>query len=219
MVDIVLCIDSTASMRNIIERAKAGALKFHDDLMAAMQEKQKMIDELRIKVISFRDYYVDGDDSMRESKFFQLPQESESFTAFVKAIEAKGGGDEPENGLEALALAMKSDWVRTGDKRRHIIVIWTDASTHPLEKHADTKPSIYPASMAPDFDHLTDMWDGQSSNMDYSAKRLVIFAPDAYAWTDISNHWENVLQFQSKAGEGLEEIEYREIIDVVASSI
>ncbi len=119
-VDIVLCIDATASMGSIIERVKSSALKFYEDVSAKLKEKDKFIDSLRIKVISFRDYFVDGANAMQESPFFTLPQDKEGFTAFVTMIRADGGGDEPENGMEALALAMKSDWSKIGDRRRQV---------------------------------------------------------------------------------------------------
>jgi hypothetical protein len=153
---------------------------------------------------------------MNESGFFLLPQDKEAFTSFVKTIRADGGGDEPENGLEALALAIKSDWATTGDRRRQIVVIWTDASAHPLEK--DGKPSGYPKNMPANLDELTDMWEGQGF-VNHAAKRLIIYAPDAYAWTDIANNWENALHFPSKGGEGLAEIEYGEILDQIVRSV
>ncbi|MBI3174518.1 MAG: VWA domain-containing protein [Chloroflexi bacterium] len=215
-VDIVLCIDSTGSMGSIIGRVKSSALKFYEDVSEKMAEKDKVIDSLRLKVISFRDYFVDGKDAMIESEFFLLPKDKEAFTAFVETIRADGGGDEPENGLEALALAIKSEWATTGDRRRQIIVIWTDASAHPLEK--DGKPSGYPKNMPSNFDELADMWDGQGF-VNHAAKRLIIYAPDAYAWTDIATNWEMALHFPSKGGEGLADIEYGEILDQIVRSV
>ena len=183
-----------------------------------MEEKGKMIDDLRIRVVAFRDYYVDGDNAMRTSPFFRLPQEKEQFATFVNPLQADGGGDEPENSLEALALAMQSDWAKSGDKRRQIIVMWTDASAHPLEKNASAKPGNYPKALPQDFDELTDMWEGQS-HMRMAAKRLIIYAPDAYAWTDIATHWNNTLHQTSKSGEGLSDVDYRTILDAIANSV
>lgn len=215
-VDLVLCIDSTGSMSSIIERVKGSALRFYEDIEAVMKEKSKVIDTLRIKVISFRDYFEDGNNAMNESSFFTLPKDKEPFTAFIKTISASGGGDEPENGLEALALAIKSEWSKSGDRKRQIVVVWTDASTHKLEKAE--KPSTYPASMPKNFDELTDLWEGQE-HMNYSAKRLIIYSPDAYPWTDIATNWQNTIHYPSKAGEGLNEIDYKEIINSIGNSV
>jgi hypothetical protein len=217
-VDIVMCIDATGSMHPVIGRVKDNALKFYEDLKAHMESKSKSIDTLRVRVIAYRDYYNDGDKAMLASPFFTLPDEKEDFADFINDVEADGGGDEPECGLEALALAIKSEWNKTGDKRRQIIVIWTDASTHPLEKNAGSKPSNYPTNMAKDLNELTDWWEGQYE-MSKAAKRLIIYSPDAYAWSDIATNWTNTIQYPSKAGNGLEEHEYQAILDAIAASV
>ena len=154
---------------------------------------------------------------MFESEFFVLPDEQDKFKEFVDNIKAEGGGYEPECGLEALTLAIRSNWNKTGDKKRQIIVVWTDASTHPLEKDENGKPANYPMNIPANFDELTDLWEGQF--MSRAAKRLIIYSPDAYAWTDMANHWENTIQYPSKAGEGLSEIDYHTILDAIASSV
>jgi hypothetical protein len=120
--------------------------------------------------------------------------------------------------LEALAVAISSPWMTIGIKRRQVVVVWTDASTHPLEKAQGSKPSGYPADAPKDLDGLTDMWEGQGF-VDENAKRLIIYAPDAYAWTDLATHWNNVLHFPSESGKGLSEMEYSEILDAIAQSI
>lgn len=217
-VDLVLCIDATGSMSSIIERVKSAALRFHEDLSKQMQEKNKAIDTLRLKIISFRDYFVDGDKAMKESPFFTLPQEKDEFSKFISSVGAEGGGDEPESGQEALALAFKSDWLKTGDKWRQIVVMWTDASAHQLEKQEGSKPSNYPGGMPKTFDEITDMWEGQGS-MNHAAKRLVLYAPDAYPWTNIANNWENVVHYPSKAGAGLIEVDYHGILNAIANSV
>src|SRR5205085_1299139 len=120
------------------------------------------------------------------SQFFNLETEKDAFAQFVKRLHAEGGGDAPENGLEGLAEAIKSDWTREGDKRRHILVLWTDTDAHPLNKNAGSKPSSYPVGMPKNLDELTDRWDGQEG-MEHPAKRLIIYAPDAEPWSEIAN--------------------------------
>ena len=218
-VDLALVIDSTGSMGGIIERVKESALGFHDDLEAMMREKNKHVDQLRIRVVAFRDFYADGpEEALQDSRFFGLPDQSGGFASFVGDLVATGGGDEPETALEALAEAMRSPWATGASKRRQVIVLWTDASAHPLEKDADHKPDGYPAGAPADFDALTDMWEGQDY-MDANAKRLIMYAPDAYAWTDIANSWENAMHYPSKAGAGLTDVDYRTILDSICASI
>ncbi len=217
-VDIVFCIDATGSMGHLINEVKKGTLRFDEDLTKLMNEKEKQIDTLRVKVISYRDFYHDGEDAFFESDFFKLPEQKAEFSKFVSSIDADGGGDEPENGLEALAVAFQSKWNKDGDRRRQIIVLWTDASAHELEKKIDSKPSSYPQNMPKDFDDFADLWEGQS-NMNQSAKRLILFAPDAYPWTNINTHFTNTAMLPSKAGHGLEELEYSQILNAIANSV
>ena len=63
-VDMVFCIDATGSMSPVLETVKQNALNFYDDVTKVMNEKQKSIDRLRIRVIAFRDYLADGDRAM-----------------------------------------------------------------------------------------------------------------------------------------------------------
>ena len=218
-VDVVMCIDCTGSMGSLLDTVKIKALEFYPDLRDVCSEKGKEISELRIRVIGFRDFYADKGDAIVDSGFFSIPQQESEFKSFVNHLVPTGGGDEPENGLEALALAINSDWTTGGDKRRHVVVVWTDASTHPigLEK---CKNEYYPNEMPKDFDDLTNWWeDAQMGKMQKSAKRLVLFAPDAASWTEISEHWSNVIHHPAKAGCGLEEMDYKTILDTIANTI
>ena len=131
-VDIVMCIDATGSMNGILDTVKSNALNFYGDLINSMRKKGKQVNDMRIKVIAFRDYVADGENAMLATDFFRMPEEQEEFRDLVNTISACGGGDEPEDGLEALAYAIRTDWTRDGDKRRHVIVVWTDAPTHEL---------------------------------------------------------------------------------------
>lgn len=218
-VDIVLVIDATGSMDGIIDRVKDRALSFYGDLDVMMKEKSKLVDNLRLRVVVFRDFYADPpEDSLQASPFFALPDQAERFASFVRAVSANGGGDEPETALEALAEAMRSPWSTGAAKRRQVIVVWTDASAHKLEHMAGRKPRGYPENAPANFNELTDMWEGQDI-VDANARRLIVYAPDAYPWNEIGSAWENTLYFPSKAGEGLAEVDYKAILDAIAQSV
>lgn len=216
-IDIVMCIDSTGSMAHLIEEVKGNALRFYEDLARVLSHKQRSIDQLRVKIVAFRDYYEDGDKAMTISDFFVLPEKNEDFHSFVRNVRADGGGDPPETSLEALALAIKSEWIR-GSKGRQIIVLWTDTTAHPLERNLAAKPANYPAGMPQNFDALTDLW-GDSTYIDEKPKRLILYAPDENPWSVISEHWDNVIHYPSQAGKGLEELDYKTILDTIANSI
>ena len=219
VVDIVFCIDCTGSMSPVLDASKALALGFHDELERDLVEQQKTIDQLRVKVIAFRDYYVDGADSMSESRFFALPDDASDYAAFVSGLKASGGGDEPESGLEAFALAMKSDWNTADGRKRQVICILTDASAHPLEKAGSGAPSHYPSDLPKTFDALADKWEGE---MDEKARRLVIFAPEAYPWNEIcpdQGGFSDAIHYPSSGGAGLSDVDYKQIINLIANSI
>lgn len=212
-VDIVMCIDATGSMTGILDTVKRNALNFYGDVRSAMQEKGKQVNTLRVKVIAFRDYIADGDNAMLATEFYTMPKDEAEFSNLVKSINAEGGGDDPEDGLEALAYAIKSDWTKSGDKQRHLIVVWTDAETHALG-FGKSAPQ-YPTKMAASFDQLTAWWE----QMDTRAKRLLIYAPEAEYWTTVANNWNNTIHYPSVAGNGLKEFEYQEIIDAIRNTI
>lgn len=154
--------------------------------------------------------------------FLALPARTDDFDSFVQRLNAVGGGDEPESGLEALSLAIDSDWERGQDRRRHVIALFTDASAHPLGTAAARGVSTYPPSVPATIDELFEHWgypSSQSATMENSAKRLLLFAPDTTPWNVIAADWNNTIFLPSKAGDGLEEIELQEIINAIANSI
>ena len=218
-VDIVMCIDATGSMGKLIDLVKNNALKFYDDVMRMMNKKDKHVDDLRVRVIAFRDYIADGENAMLATDFYRLPAESAEFRSIVGSIKAFGGGDRPEDGLEALAYAIKSDWTTKGTKRRHIIIVWTDDATHALGYAKSARN--YPTKMARDFDELTDWWgdDALPGIMDNNAKRLILFAPEKPYWTTIADNWDNVMMYPSQAAQGLRELEYNQILNAIANSV
>ena len=215
-VDLVLCIDKTGSMSPVIAKVKENALRLHNDLKIKLNEKHKSVSQLRIRVIAFGDIYADKDRWLLSSEFLKLPDEASAFKSFVARIEPEGGGDEPENGLEALALAIKSSWTDAGHRRRHVVVVWTDASAHTLEKRADSDTELA-EGLPRNVDELKDLWDGQAIGQ--TGKRLVVFAPEAYPWSDLRMHWDQVWLLPTRAGEGMKEHEYDEILHVLAESI
>ena len=215
--DIVFVIDVTGSMTPIIDAVKANALGFYDDVQTNLTAKGKNVAQLRVRVVAFRDFVADGDAALEESPFFTLPGERNAFSEFVNGLIAEGGGDAAESGLEAVALAVNSPWTTTGDRRRQVIVVWTDQPAHQLD------PSVVPADLASrvpaDFSAFTDVWEDEQGLMGSSSKRLILFAPDGPGWSDISAVWENVVHHPSQAGGGLSDVDYGTIIDSIGNSV
>ena len=213
-IDLVMCIDGTGSMSPYIEEVKRNALSYRKKLVEQMERNDRNLAALRIKVIVFRDYAVDKN-PMVISPFFTLSDdqndESAMFNAFVQNIEATGGGDSPENALEALAYAIKSDWSHPEGRYRQVIQLFTDAPALPLKERAFSKK--YPNDLPADFDELTELWHSMSPR----AKRLYIFAPDAPGWNQF-NEWERTLLTYTNAGVGCGEIDIENLITMVLGS-
>ena len=219
-VDIVFCIDATMSMYHILDKVKRNVLNFYGDLTSSMNSKGKHVDSIRVRVIAFRDYIADKKDAMLVTDFFDLPAESERLAACVKSIVPQGGGDDPEDSLEALAYAIRSDWLKDDSRmKRQVIVLWTDAAPHPLG-YGSSEPN-YPAGMPKNLAELSVWWGSTQipGYMDNRAKRLLLYAPEDPTWNQISKSWNNSIYFPSVAGQGLQEVEYQQIIDVIANSI
>lgn len=220
-VDMVFCIDATGSMEDdtglqdkIINMVKKNALNFYDDFTNKMNSKGKQVQQLRVRVVAFRDYLEDRERAMLVTNFFLLPQQSRDFEACINSIHADGGGDIPEDGLEALAYAIKSPWTTEGQKQRHVIVVWSDACTHELGfgKAAPNYPRGMPANMS----ELSDWWE---TYMKRSTKRLLLFTPNEPGWSYISDNWDNVIHYPSVTGNGLAEQNYQDILNVLANSV
>jgi hypothetical protein len=216
-VDIVFCIDVTGSMTPILDAVKDNALGFYDDVQTNLTAKGKNVTQLRVRIVAFRDFAADGDAALEESPFYTLPADRADFSEFVNGLIPQGGGDHPESGLEAVAVAVNSPWTTTGDRRRQVIVVWTDQPAHTLD------PSVVPADLSSrvpaDFSALTDAWEDEQGQMGSNSKRLILFAPDGPGWSDISAVWENVVHHPSQAGGGLSEVDYGTIVDSIGNSV
>ncbi|WP_395104088.1 vWA domain-containing protein [Actinomadura sp. SCN-SB] len=221
-VDIVLCIDVTDSMWPVLDAVKKSAMSFHQRLDAVMADRGKAISQLRLRVIAFRDFGDHAKSAIEQTGFLVFPDQAAEFDAFVRGLLPLGGGDLPESGLEALALAIASPWERGLDRRRHIIVMFTDAPAHPLGDPRSRAAHTYPAGIPAGMDELFEQWGYASSRtalMENSAKRLVLFAPDTEPWSELVEDWNQTLLFPSAAGEGLEEFEMDEIINTIVNSL
>ena len=236
-VDLVFCIDATGSMKPWLDKVKKNAENLYDDLCAKMKAEHRDIARMRVRLIAFRDYAAAANEDkknnilpMLTTDFFNLPEERKEFSDCLASIQPIGGGDVPEDGLEALAFAIKNTkWAepRAGILRRQIIVVWTDAGTHELG-FGRSAPD-YPPSMAKDFNELTRWWgyspdeaaqqqiDG--SYMDFVSKRLLIFAPEEEWWTTVSGNWCNAIHVPTVTGDGMTEVAYDHIISLLTQTI
>lgn len=134
------------------------------------------------------------EEPMVESEFFTLPEQNNDFKRFVDGIHAMGG-DEHRNALEAIALAMKSDWTTEGRRRRHIILVFSDSLALQLGERVGC-PN-YPTDLPKDIAQLEAWWEGRDQSFDgtYNARsgRLLLFVPDAEPWTGLASWGRSLL--------------------------
>lgn len=217
-IDVVFCIDGTGSMAPCIEAVKGNARRFHREFAAAMTDLGSDIDSMRVKVIVFRDYHDDGEDAMKESSFFELPADSAEFEKYLSDVSAFGGGDGPENGLEALYYAMKSDFT-TGSKDRQVIVLFTDADALELKQRASE--ADYPSDMV-DEGGLIETWSclsqDKSCKLREKNKRLVLFAPEGTKYKALKSKLNRSIFEPVDMEHGLGDIDFKDIIKIIAAS-
>ena len=218
-VDVCLCIDKTGSMGPIIDTVKRNALNLYRDVLDSLENKGKHVSQFRIRVIWFGDYIAD-DVPMLVSEFLKMPDDLAKYEEFVKSVNPNGGGDAPEDGLEALTYAIRSDWVKTGWRKRHIIALFTDAPSHELG-FGKKDPSYPKHGMPEDFGELSEMWGSKTypGEMDNSAKRLLLFAPYTSFWHAICELWDNVVLSPMSESTGLKDITYQAMLDTITSCI
>lgn len=220
-VDVVFCIDGTGSMGPLIDNVKDNIKKFKEDLVEGLLAASTSISSLRTKVIVFRDYKND-DPAIEISDFFDLTTGADdaAFENCVNSIEAFGGGDEPENGLEALYYAMTSDF-NNKKKDRQVIVLFTDTDALPLKERA-TEAS-YPTDMV-DMDGLQAIWSCQGATsqmykLGSRQKRLVLFAPEGTVYDDLSKVLDRTIYSPVVPSEGLKDLNFEDIIQTLIASV
>lgn len=225
LIDIVLCIDVTCGILNSVKNV---VFELYDYIVTN-KYRHILVKQLRVKVIGFRDLYCDGDYALETSRFFYLPDESSEFESFVNNFESKDGRDEPKNALEAIALAMKSDWVRASinEIARNIIVVFTDASAYPFEKSSEVDLKNYPhypTEMIETYVEFIDAWQGarplglrdnwSQYEMDNRVKRMIVYAPcDKYPWNDL------VLDLEMMIMDDIKDITTEKILSDINSAI
>ena len=216
-IDFVLCIDGTASMEDktenqhkIVKAIKENAHKVYQDLQNFMVKTGRELAQLRVKLILFRDYLADGENAMLQTDFFQIPQQLAEFEETVSSVHAGGGGDEPEDGLEALAYAIRSDWTTlAGARKRQVIVVWSDAEAHELGYGKES--AYYPKGMAANMVELEDWWDEMG---DYG-QFLILLAPYTNNWNHISDNWKRVYHLPYDVDWDISEHDYHDLLDCI----
>ena len=177
--DIVFLLDASGSMKECIQAVTQNISTFVDTLSASDANGGVLIKDWRIRVLAYRDRLADGSYWFIDNPFTSDIAEVKSQLA---AIEAKGGGDEPESLLDAMytltqwsaaekgATASPTGWRHRHDATR-VVVIFTDASCQPTFKTAaGTDGSV---------DDLIQAYHANKL-------KVVMYAPEAPLYADLS---------------------------------
>lgn len=181
-VDVVMCIDVTGSMSEIINTVKTNAMSFYDIFKNRCNEYGIMLQSMNTQVIAFQDINVDGDRAMMTSPTYSMPEDTYEFESFVSSLYADWGGDTPESGLEALYNAFsKTDWGKDDGYHRQVVILWTDA----------------PYLIGSEYTSLTPELVEEKWNTLPSGRRLILFAPNGTtsnggSWS-VMDSWENTI--------------------------
>ena len=65
--DLLIVMDATSSTQTYIDKFNQHALSMHDEIIQTLKEKARTIDKMLVKVIVFRDLYVDQEKAIEES--------------------------------------------------------------------------------------------------------------------------------------------------------
>jgi len=228
-IDVVFVVDATESMNGLLETVKFKILSLDLDIAERLKLSNRILESLRVRLIVFRDLYDDPGTAFEVTGFYDLPAQQAEFADEVKNIVAKLGGDQPESGLEALFLAIRSEWRNEPKdlKRRHIIMLFTDQDAHELGAKIPTNLAQLPHPRT--LSDLKKLWAPHRLNglMNERARRLVLFAPDQVegdsgftptVWVQIAQEWENVWMSVGER-EGLRDVVWNEVVDKLVATI
>ena len=148
----------------------------------------------------------------QESAFFNIPEEGQALKSFVDGISAKGGQGDAACALEAISLALKSDF-NTLSLKLHGIIVFAPGSALRLGLRKNY-PS-YPEGMPRDLNELFEWWERgvPGGSFSPSAGRFVVLAPDVYPWRgmEVMNRFWPIF---SNAGHNLGDVDMQTVYDL-----
>ncbi len=134
IVDIKFLIDATGSMGPIIEKIRKASLDIPKILTEAMEAANRQIKTLRVQLVGFRDYKVDGD---KWIEIFDPTTDMIEFEKQLNKLKPSGGGDNPESSLDILLYVLRNgDFLKAdpqnNEKGRKIVILLTDDQPLPI---------------------------------------------------------------------------------------
>lgn len=200
--DIVICVDATGSMKPCIDALKGQIQSFIAGLEKPLDANTPALN-WRLRVMGFRD--LNEGESMINLGSPMVKTSAEA-QAQVDALEADGGGDEPESALDAVWLATaKTQWRPTPEDpspARKVIVLFSDATALPT-LHPDT---VREGAVGNDVNAVRQI---------LAEKNVVLYAwaPACPIWAELSKNNKLVTYQQLEdAGTGLATIDFTSLL-------
>ncbi len=137
--DIAFLLDATGSMAPCINAVKDNIASFVESLTSKDANDRPAVKDWRVKIVGYRDFEYSDAPPIVDNPFTKSVEEARSHLA---ALEATGGGDEPESLLEGLYLLAAMDETGLGEppkpnawrhrtEARRFVIAFTDAPYKP----------------------------------------------------------------------------------------
>ena len=127
-VDIVLCLDTTGSMKPYIDEVRKMLIPMMKEIIAEFTD-------FRIGMVLYKDYY-----SEYLNKVIPFTKDFSLFQRNLNAIQCRGGGDIPEAVYEALYEGLdKFPWAAES----RLLILIGDAPPHPKQRGKISKEMVY----------------------------------------------------------------------------
>lgn len=195
--DVVFVVDSTG-LCALAKKLVGGIGEFDRKLNKAMEEAGCHFNDLRVRTVYFGDYAEDSN-AVDSHGFYGMPEEREQFKrAFCNKYAIKHGTGKALNALEALYVAMKSDFapIKFTEKGRQIIVLLTEKYPLGLGERRGTigYKDEYPSNVR----ELEQIWETPSADgmggLSPRHARLILFVPggddgNGHSWSDVANFY------------------------------
>ncbi len=197
-IDLCLVVDGRRAMAPCMEAVKETILRIPGRFMETARSSRPGLGSLRARLLVFRDFACDGEKALEDTGFYTLTMDPEGEGAFreaVRKIRAESRAGRPGSGLEALALAMGSDWAIPAMNCRHVIFLFTNGPAMPLGNSFSKASPFYPPDLPVS---LARMWQGWESAACADWSRLFLFAPPVSPWTELRD-WDRTLLLQPAA--------------------
>jgi hypothetical protein len=165
-IDVAVVFDTTGSMGTSL-----GSMR--DNAISSIEKLRARSKDIRIAVTTFRDLKEKAD--LPHFKVKAFTYDLESAFAFLKTLTPDGGGDQPEDLLHGVSLALEL-WEKEGGTPdripNKIIIVVTDAPAHSPDSKGNTYKSIAKRAFDVDPAHIYPIVVGNDKGALATAQEL-----------------------------------------------